>query len=511
MSLRRPRSHRVGISNIDFRTKRDIENINIFEPWQAPKDLGTMGYKNYRNSQTVFNNLFGPSEKINTYKDLVNDYPDPRFHTTAEFYKKNKILVNTKTFINSERVANLEETFKGKDVFNGDSTNIAEIMRIRKGKNLDNKNIIRNKYKEPFSVEERKIQEEKIKKLAKEKKSLNKNVIHETQLVKINSFIDKGDSMINLKKIEEVRKTLRRKYGNRKKINKIFQLFSSNKIPLPNKKALAIRVKYIFISYGKDKNLELNTLQQYIELLINTLIDNKKIKDIPLSVIDQICEALKFLINSKLLKNNEILLTKLSQSIINKINLSNSFIIFSFLYLIVLSPNTNINNINEIINDNFINVIKKYITSRIDINQTIKILDLLSLSLKKLLYLGQAKFMIGNIINNLYDYLFRIFLDYCTGEKSYVSLVSKYNQNDEEQIKQKAKINLLKSKIFLAIGFMIECDKSINNDNSIQDKKLIDGLIKIIKIILHSFDHIIKEELNNIDENYKDTNYEIII
>ena len=29
MSLRRPRSHRVGISNIDFRTKRDIENINI--------------------------------------------------------------------------------------------------------------------------------------------------------------------------------------------------------------------------------------------------------------------------------------------------------------------------------------------------------------------------------------------------------------------------------------------------------------------------------------------------
>ena len=295
------------------------------------------------------------------------------------------------------------------------------------------------------------------------------------------------------------------------KINKIFQLFSSNKIPLPNKKALAIRVKYIFISYGKDKNLELNTLQQYIELLINTLIDNKKIKDIPLSVIDQICEALKFLINSKLLKNNEILLTKLSQSIINKINLSNSFIIFSFLYLIVLSPNTNINNINEIINDNFINAIKKYITTRIDINQTIKILDLLSLSLKKLLYLGQAKFMIGNIIKNLYDYLFRIFLDHCTGEKSYVSLVSKYNQNDEEQIKQKAKTNLLKSKIFLVISFMIECDKSINNDNSIQDKILIAGLIQMIKIILGSLDYIIKEELTNLEQFYKQANYEIII
>ena len=278
MSLRRPRSHRVGISNIDFRTKRDIENINIFEPWQAPKDLGTMGYKNYRNSRTVFNNLFGPSEKINTYKDLVNDYPDPRFHTTAEFYKKNKILVNTKTFINSERVANLEETFKGKDVFNGDSTNVAEIMRIRKGKNLDNKNIIRNKYKEPFSVEERKIQEEKIKKLAKEKKSLNKNVIYETQLVKINSFIDKGDSMINLKKIEEVRKTLRRKYGNRKKINKIFQLWAKT---FPNKitvydaykmiNALSIPINYnetkAFIASGSKFGNDYLTIEEFSDLI----------------------------------------------------------------------------------------------------------------------------------------------------------------------------------------------------------------------------------------------------
>ena len=89
MSLRRPRSHRIGISNIDFRTKRDTENLNIFEPWKGQKDLGTMGYKNYKNPQTIFKKLFGPSEKINTYRDLVNDYPDPRFHTTAEFYNNN--------------------------------------------------------------------------------------------------------------------------------------------------------------------------------------------------------------------------------------------------------------------------------------------------------------------------------------------------------------------------------------------------------------------------------------
>ena len=61
---------------------------------------------------------------------------------------------------------------------------------------------------------------------------------------------------------------------------------------------------------------------------------------------------------------------------------------------------------------------------------------------------------------------------------------------------------------------MIECDKSINsenNDNSIHDIKLKDGLIKIIRIIFNSFEYIIKEELNNIDEYYKNANYEIII
>jgi len=313
-------------------------------------------------------------------------------------------------------------------------------------------------------------------------------------------------------KIKEAEENLKKfDYVIINKLNKIFDLFSSNKIQLLSQKALSIRIKYIFISLGKSKNLQLNELLRYIELLMNNLIDSKNIKQINISIVEQICEALKKLINNKLFKGKEDLLIKLSQSIINKINIKNSFIIFSILYLIVLSPNVNINNINGIINDNFINSIKRYMMGKLDINQTIKIIDLLSLSLKKILYLGQAKYMITNIINNLFENLFRILLDYCTDENSFVSFVNNYLLDDEDYIKQKSKENLLKSKIFLAIGFMIECDKSINNDNSIQDIKLKDGLIKIIRIIFNSFDYIIKEELNNIDEFYKNANYEIII
>ena len=292
MSLKRARSHKEGISNIDFRSKGDIDNIRIFDPWKSPKEFGSMGYSNYRIPPKKFKSLFDPSIEINTQKDIVNDYPDPRYHSTAQFYKQNKILINTKPFFNSEKVANLEETFKGKDVFIGDSTNIAEIMRARKGKNYEKAPYkLRNPIKVPFSIEDNKIQEEKLIKLAKDKKKKNQNAIQETQLVKINTFNDK-ENMINMKKIEEVRQALRRRYGNRKNIHKIFQLWART---FPNKitvydaykmiNLLSIPINYnetkAFIASGSNFGNEYLNLEEFANLVydpikINLGKDNKK-------------------------------------------------------------------------------------------------------------------------------------------------------------------------------------------------------------------------------------------
>ena len=252
MSLRRARSHRVGISNIDFRSKKDEENLRIFEPWQAPKELGTMGYKKYINPMKIAKNLFAPTEKINTFKDIVNDYPDPRYYTTAQFYKNNNIKINTKSFRNIERAANLEESYKGKDVFNGDSMNVAEIMRQRKGKTIDEKNVV-NKLTS-FGPEEQKQRTKKVEKLSKDKKRINKNVIQETQLIRMN-IPHTMDNIINIKKIKEVRQALRRRYGNRRNINKIFQQWART---FPNKITVydaykMINSLYIPINYNETK------------------------------------------------------------------------------------------------------------------------------------------------------------------------------------------------------------------------------------------------------------------
>ena len=287
MSLRRPRSHRVGISNIDFRSKKDEENLKIFEPWKAPKDLGTMGYQNYKNPMKTAHNLFEPTKKINTHRDIVNDYPDPRYFTTAQFYKNNNIKVNTKSFINIDRISNLEETFKGKDVFNGDSMNIAEIMRQRKGKTIDNKTIL-NRDLNSIGIEDKKNQMRKLDKLSKDKKKINKNVIQETQLVKLNTN-HTMDNIINIKKIKEIRQFLRRRYGNRKNINKIFQQWAKT---FPNKitvydaykmlNSLYIPINYnearTFIASGSNFGNEYINLEEFSNLIFN---DDEKFKTGP--------------------------------------------------------------------------------------------------------------------------------------------------------------------------------------------------------------------------------------
>lgn len=278
MSLRRPRSHRIGISNIDFRSKRDEENLRIFEPWKAPKDVGTMGYKNYKNPMKIGRNLFSATKNINTHRDIVNDYPDPRFFTTAQFYKDNNIKINTKSFLNLDRISNLEETFKGKDVFNGDSMNIPEIIRKRKGKTSAENNIL-NKDLNLIGIEDKNIQNKKLEKLSKEKKKINKNVIQETQLVKINTP-HTMDNIINIKKIKEIREALKRRYGNRKNINKIFQQWART---FPNKitvydayrmiNSLYIPINYnearTFIASASNFGNEYLNLEEFWNLIFN--------------------------------------------------------------------------------------------------------------------------------------------------------------------------------------------------------------------------------------------------
>ena len=134
MNIRKQRNHQSGHSNIDFRSKKDENSLKLFQPWKVMEAPGTMGYSGYKPNTIDVKNILEVSKKINTQRVVSTEIPDPKYHKTAEFYYKNRIPIKTKTIYTNERIAQLDESFKGKEVFTGDSMMISDINKYRKNK-----------------------------------------------------------------------------------------------------------------------------------------------------------------------------------------------------------------------------------------------------------------------------------------------------------------------------------------------------------------------------------------
>lgn len=211
MTLRRDRTHTCGLSNIDFRSKNDIDSLLLFQPWKTNTHFGTMGQSNYFRAYSAQKKVFGVTDKINTQKDLASDCPDPRYFTSAQFYKNNKIDLNQRSIFTNDRVAQLDETFKGKDRFTGDSMMIVDLTKQRQMKK--GKMYVEEENKKKMILQDQ---------IILDKTNKNKEAIQETQLVKLN--VGKTlENIVDIKKLKEIRLALRRRYANRSNFRKIFK------------------------------------------------------------------------------------------------------------------------------------------------------------------------------------------------------------------------------------------------------------------------------------------------
>ena len=217
MSLKRQRIHQCGFSNIDFRSKGELENLKLFEPWKIPKDFGTMGKSNYHLPYSESKKIFSVSKNLNKFKSLVQDSPDPKFYKTAMYYKKSRIKPNILRDFYNERIAQLDEIDIGKEKYTGDSMMIADIYRYRTQR--------KNKINEPITDL---LNKQKYLNIFKKPKEFqNKSAKLETQLVKL-EVKETIDDKIDLKKIQEIRFALRRRYANKSDIRKIFKEWDLN-------------------------------------------------------------------------------------------------------------------------------------------------------------------------------------------------------------------------------------------------------------------------------------------
>ena len=111
MSLRLSRNHTNGHSNIDFRSKNDIKNIKIFEPWKIPRDFGTMGRYYFSPSYTEIKKLKSISKSPKNLLMLATGIPDPKEYSTTLYYSKNNIKPKIIHSLNNERLTQLDEYY----------------------------------------------------------------------------------------------------------------------------------------------------------------------------------------------------------------------------------------------------------------------------------------------------------------------------------------------------------------------------------------------------------------
>ena len=217
MSLKRPRIHQCGFTNLDFRTKGDFESLKLYEPWQIPKEFGTMGKSFYYPSYSDAKKIFSVSKSLNKLKSIVHGSPDPKAYPGCLYYKKNNIKPNIIQEFRAERVAELDESEIGKDKYIGDSMMIADINKYRQ----------KRKIKKSDLKDSKSGKQDFVLRMEKAKELKNKEAPQETQLVKIKAK-ETLDNKIDLKKIQEIRLALRRRYANRTDFRKIFKEWDLN-------------------------------------------------------------------------------------------------------------------------------------------------------------------------------------------------------------------------------------------------------------------------------------------
>ena len=282
MSLRLERVHQCGTSNIDFRSKKDFESLTLYQPWKIPKNFGTMGQSCYYPSYSEIKNTFSVSENINQIKDKVQGSPNPKGYKTAKFYKEQKISPQIKSNFISERLAQLDESYIGKDIFTGDSMMIADINKFRKER----------KRKKRFLEKERLKRIQLKENINKDKREKNKEAYQETQLVNIEAE-ETLEGKVDIKKLQEIRLALRRRYANRTNFRKIFKEWDhsiSGEISVYDAyqmiNSMAIPINYnetrALLASSNQRGTETLNLQEFMHLIFNDNpglnVDLKKIK-----------------------------------------------------------------------------------------------------------------------------------------------------------------------------------------------------------------------------------------
>jgi len=217
MQVKRERTHQCGLSNIDFRRMNDQTSLKKYTNDMSSTDFGTMGrhYAPYMHQSGEFGNRQALLVRTG-FK--VPELPNPRYSDMQLYYKTHKKPFFLPESLAKKSTTKLEDCVWSDRVFTGEDVKqlnwykskiepdkyFAQLKNGEKKKNFSN--TYTNKIGMPMKGD----------KLDKHEKALQ-----ETQLVKVTNK-ETLEGLVDIQKIREIRRALRRRYGNRLNYHKIF-------------------------------------------------------------------------------------------------------------------------------------------------------------------------------------------------------------------------------------------------------------------------------------------------
>ena len=213
MKIRRERTHQSGLTNIDFRTKGELNKADHYNPSLKYADFGTMKRSQYKRNPSAgtFKEQVAQSAGWLHSKYRVGDvFKNARYETASNFYMANSKKTKVPERMANTREAQLENTRWSDKLFTGDSVKAVGIKA----------HAARQRDFEMF---------DKDGKLGR-KRTVDQ-IIGSRLFPKLTDankpFEGSLHNKIDLLRIQDARKAFRHKYADRNTIHKIFERYDS--------------------------------------------------------------------------------------------------------------------------------------------------------------------------------------------------------------------------------------------------------------------------------------------
>ena len=123
MKIRRERTDQCGLTNIDFRTKGELDKVDHFNPSLKFTDFGTMSRTKYNRmpSASSFKQQVAISGGWLNSKHIDQKHKDQRYETAAQFYSQKSKVFRAPVPLGKFKKTELDEKKWTDKVFTGDS------------------------------------------------------------------------------------------------------------------------------------------------------------------------------------------------------------------------------------------------------------------------------------------------------------------------------------------------------------------------------------------------------